>query len=125
MIDEENLIPTIEIDAELDFNEIDNNFYGVLKHFAPFGPGNMNPLFSSDNLLLRYSDLVGKEQNHLKLSLFHSQNERRIINAIAFGFGYLDDEIVQGLPLELIYSLEENSWKGRVQIQLHIKDIHF
>ena len=41
----EQLIPEIDIDAELQLSDINNKFYNILRQFAPFGPENMPPLF--------------------------------------------------------------------------------
>ena len=46
----EQLIPKIEIDAELNFSEITAKFFKVLDQFRPFGPGNMTPVFFTENV---------------------------------------------------------------------------
>ena len=49
-IQEEPLVPEIEIDLKLDLSEINQSFVNNLKRFAPFGPGNMSPLFLSSHV---------------------------------------------------------------------------
>ena len=44
-IDPKMLIPEILIDAEIEFSDITNGFYNILKQFSPFGPENMKPIF--------------------------------------------------------------------------------
>ena len=39
------LTPELRIDARIDLAEINPRFYRILKQFAPFGPGNQNPVF--------------------------------------------------------------------------------
>ena len=46
-----DLVPEIEIDSELPLNAIHSRFYSVLKQFAPFGPGNLSPLFNTDGII--------------------------------------------------------------------------
>ncbi len=44
-ITDEMLIPEIEIDSSINLDKINKKFYKILKQFAPFGPGNMQPVF--------------------------------------------------------------------------------
>src|SRR5690554_7206877 len=67
-IDKKLLTPEITIDTELDLNEITPKFFRVLKQFAPFGPGNMTPVFMTQNLTDNgWSKQVGKDNKHLRL----------------------------------------------------------
>jgi len=120
----ESLQPSIDIDCDLKINEIDRSFYKVLRRFGPFGPGNMSPVFQSKNILATKIMQIGKEKNHLKLSLFDPEFERHVIGAIAFGLGDLADDIVEGVPIDVAYNIEENAWNGRSELQLNIKDIN-
>src|SRR5690606_25411346 len=49
-IDKRLLTPEIVIDTQIDLNAINEKFYRILRQFEPFGPGNMSPVFMSDNL---------------------------------------------------------------------------
>ena len=65
----------IEIVSTLRFDEITQSFFNVLKQFAPFGPGNMNPVFRTENVRdTGLSRVVGN--NHLKLNLAEDENTR-------------------------------------------------
>ena len=44
-IEDRMLVREIEIDAELNLQDITPQFYRILNQFAPFGPGNMSPIF--------------------------------------------------------------------------------
>lgn len=122
-IDPELLIPSIDVDYEMPLGEINSNFMNVLKHFAPFGPDNMNPVFKSSGILLNSIQQIGEDKTHLKLSVFDPERPDRILNAIGFGFGCLIEELTEGMPFDMAYTIEENHWNGRVDLQLHIKDI--
>lgn len=122
-ITEESLTPEIEVDAELNFSDITPKFYDVLKQFAPFGPGNMNPVFLTRNAKDRgYARVVGAD--HLKLDL-QQQGSNTIFSAIAFGQGYQLDKIVHKLPFDVCYAIEPNEWQGKVTLQLNVKDMAF
>jgi single-stranded-DNA-specific exonuclease len=121
----ENLrTPEIEIDSMLDLKDINGKFYRVLKQFAPFGPGNMSPVFQTNNLIdTGYARIVGN--NHLKLSVVQLEVSSYPISSIAFQQG--DEEHLEyvktGRPFNICYHIEENEWNGLKSLQLNIKDI--
>lgn len=121
-IEEHMLTQEIEIDAQLRLNEITPSFFNILKQFAPFGPGNMNPVFRSDNVRdTGMSRIVGN--NHLKLNLAEDETTRFGLDGIAFQMGMLFPFISRKIPFDLCYSLEENTFNNKTSIQLNVKDI--
>ena len=122
-IQEESLLPAIDIDAEMRVNDIDAEFFKILRRLGPFGPGNMSPVFQSKRVLAKNIMPVGKEKTHLKLSVFDPEYPQKPIAAIAFGLGQWAEEIVEGVMFDVVYSIEENAWNGRSELQLNIKDI--
>ena len=125
-ISEEDMIPDIEIDLNINFSDITPKFVRILKQFAPFGPGNMSPLFRTDNVVDNgYSRQVGAGK-HLKLSLIQPNGEDTSpFSAIAFQQGDLYDRIHRGEPFSICYHIEENFWQGKTSLQLNVKDIKF
>ena len=118
------LVPVMEIDLELPLNVISSKFYNVLKQFAPFGPGNMAPLFMTRGLVdAGGSRVVGK--NHLKLGVVHPEVPGGPFPAIAFQQGEHFNLIDKQMPFNICYHVEENEWNGAVNLQLNIKDIKF
>ncbi|MDZ4845998.1 MAG: single-stranded-DNA-specific exonuclease RecJ [Chitinophagales bacterium] len=122
-ITEGSLTPEVVIDAELNFTDINERFFNIINQFAPFGPGNMKPVFVSHNVRDRgYSRIVGDD--HLKLEL--TQDEGRYCKGIAFGMGDLAGKIFHtGVEkrFDICYTLEENEWQGIKNIELNVKDI--
>jgi single-stranded-DNA-specific exonuclease len=123
-ITEDMLVPEIEIDTIIDFIDINPKFVRILKQFAPFGPGNMSPVFQTNEVIdtgrLR---IVGK--NHLKLELMQMSRRSDPISAIAFQQAHHFEQIKRGEPFSITYHIEENTWMGKVSLQLNIKDIKF
>ncbi|MDD4553820.1 MAG: single-stranded-DNA-specific exonuclease RecJ [Bacteroidales bacterium] len=118
------LVPVLEIDAPLSLSEINSRFYGTLKQFAPFGPGNMAPVFMTRGVMdAGGSRIVGK--NHLKLSVVHPEIAGGPFSAIAFQQGEHFGLIEKQIPFNICYHVEENEWNGSVNLQLNIKDIKF
>jgi single-stranded-DNA-specific exonuclease len=120
---QEQTEPQIDIDAIIDFKEITPKFFRLLKQFNPFGPENMKPVFSTKRVFdYGTSRVVGKEQEHLRLELIDSQSEC-IMNGIAFGQSEYNDYIKALNPVDICYTIEENTFNGNTSIQLMIKDI--
>lgn len=115
--------PSIEIDAEIQFSEIDDRFRRLLKQFAPFGPENMTPLFLTKNLIGGEIKEMGKESEHLRLLLFDDASGFKM-PAVAFGMGHLKHDF-EYRKFDAIYSIEENHWKGTTYLQLNIRDVRF
>lgn len=122
-LSEEQRLPQIDIDACIDFCDITPKFFRLLKQFSPYGPENMKPIFVTRRTFdYGTSKVVGKEQEHLKLELIDSKSEC-IMNGIAFGMSEFNDYIKSLNPVDICYSIEENTFNGNTTIQLVIKDI--
>ncbi len=118
------LMPEVEIDAELPLFSIHSRFFNILKQFAPFGPGNLAPLFITKGVVnAGGTRIVGK--NHLKLCVVHPDVHGGPFSGIAFQQGDHMMRIDQGFPFDLCYNVEENEWNGTVTLQLNVKDIKF
>jgi single-stranded-DNA-specific exonuclease len=117
---EEQMQEEIEIDLELEPSEITPKFYRILKQFAPFGPGNMAPLFLTKSLMDDgNSKLVGG--NHLKMRL--NKPNQPYFDAIAFNKGNHLKAVEKRIPIDVCYALDENHWNGKVTLQWMVKDI--
>src|SRR5690606_19507355 len=62
--------PEIMVDAIIGLDQITPKLMRIIKQFAPFGPGNMTPIFMAENLCdTGYAKVVGQEGKHLKCRL--------------------------------------------------------
>lgn len=122
---DESMVPEIEIDAEVDFGkDITPKFLRILKQFNPFGPDNNVPVFVSHRLVdTGFPRVVGLK--HLKFSAISLESRSKSYPAIGFGLGEHYKKVKAGQPFSLCYTLEENFWNGRTEIQLNVKDIRF
>jgi len=122
-IDQKLLTPEINADLELNLNEITPKFYRILKQFAPFGPGNMTPVFLTQHLTdTGYGKAVGQTQDHLKCSV-QQLPDKNFIGAIGFNLGDKLPLIQHKKPFDAVYSIDENEWNGNVSLQLKLRDI--
>lgn len=120
---EQETLPEIEIDAELGFSQITPKFLRILKQFAPFGPENNVPVFVSRELVdTGKARIVGEK--HLKMEVIPLSERSQPYPAIAFQFGECYGRIRRE-RFDLCYSLEENYWRGKTEIQLNVKDMRF
>ena len=120
-IREDQLQPTLQIEAELQLGDITKQFYNVLRHLEPFGPGNPRPLFVSRQLINhRDTRAVGKEREHLRLDVTDRINA---ITGIAFGRADMADYIQNGNPVDICYELNENTFNHYTTIQMMVQDI--
>ena len=123
-ITREELTPIVEIDARLDFSQITPKFTRILKQFQPFGPGNTNPVFMTEDVYdAGNGRKVGAGGVHLKLDLMQESQPYRQIAAIGFNMADFFDHIKAGNPIDACYSIVENFYRGSSTIQLRLKDI--
>jgi len=122
-IDKRLLTPEISIDAEIKLEDITPKFHRILKQFAPFGPGNMSPIFLTQNLNdTGYGKCVGGEDLHLKCRVKNGSKKTEI-NAIGFNLGDKCELITNAKKFKAVYSIDENEWNGNISLQLKLKDI--
>jgi len=120
-ISDEMLNPFLKIQLEISFQEITQKTIYYLNKMAPFGPGNMRPLFASRNVYISgMPRIVG--ENHLKFKVCQG---KIVISAIGWKLGELYEMLISNRPLDIAYVIEENEWNGIKEIQLNIKDIHY
>ena len=118
----QQLIPEISVDAMIDLVDITPKFYRILKQFAPFGPGNMTPVFMTENLTdVGVGKCVGKDKSHLRLVV--KQEKSNQFTGIGFGLADKEDIACNGKPFKAVYCIDENEWQGNVSLQLRLKDI--
>lgn len=123
-ITEDQLIPQVNIDQEVTLAHITPKFFRILKQFEPYGPNNNAPVFVARAVQdTGRSRQVGRSWEHLKLSLAIEPGSNQGVDAIAFGFGHMFSDIHKGKPFDLVFSVEENTYRGISSIQLMVKDI--
>ena len=121
-IDPKLLVPEISIDSQISLLDITPKFYRILSQFAPFGPGNMTPVFMSEDIRdTGYGKQVGEDKTHLRFTA--TQHGKGNIVGIGFGLGKQIELIENKKLFKAAYTIDENEWNGTVSLQLKIKDI--
>lgn len=121
-IDPKLLIPEIVVDTKIQLNQITPKLMRIIRQFAPFGPGNMCPVFMAQGLQdTGYGKGVGEGEKHLKLNL--TQKGSKPIGAIGFNLGSRLEKVKNQKDIDAVFALDENEWNGRVSLQLKLKDL--
>jgi len=121
-IDPALLTPEITVDAKIEVKDINPKLMRILKQFAPFGPGNMAPVFMAEGLTdTGYAKGVGEEGVHLKFAV--TQNGYGPIGGIGFNLGDKLPSIISRKPFDAVFSIDENEWQGNVSLQLKLRDL--
>ena len=125
---DEDFVPELEVDLKINFADITAKFMRILNQFAPFGPGNMAPVFWTDNVVDAGGSRPVGGHRHLKLTVSQIGDAEQGVapfSGIAFQKGDLFDRIHAGEPFSICYHLEYNTWQGKTNLQLNVKDIKF
>lgn len=121
-ISPEMLTQEILIDAKLQLKDIDAKFFRILQQFEPFGPQNESPIFLSKKVCaVGQAFPVGT--NHLKMTIV--QEDSPAFDCIGFGLAAHIDYVNSGQPFDICYSIEENIWRNKRNLQLNIKGIRY
>ena len=113
------IVPVIKIDAKIDLSEINKDMVESLKQLEPFGEGNKMPIFAFKNLKID-SIRALSEGKHLKLTL---KDNNFIVSAIGFNMGELVEDYRIGDKVDIVGTLEINSFNGMDSIQINMKDM--
>lgn len=119
VIPQELLERYITIDMLLPFPSISQKLVQEIEKLEPFGMGNFEPVFASEDVVVREVRKIGRDQNHLKMKV---EKDGKVFDAI--GFRFVDKvDIMQGDIISIAYVIDENEWNGKKSLQLKIRDI--
>jgi len=120
-IDDSDLNLILRIDIEIKLDEISNRLIKFLDALEPFGPGNHRPLFLSKGVkVLGVPKLIGKKSNIVKCTLSSRGSE---FDAIGFNMPEYYTLLLSNKPIDIVFNIGKNKFKGRETIQLELKDI--
>jgi len=120
---ENDFTPEITIEHKLDLHYVDMRFWKLLSQFEPFGPGNLRPVFVSEDVCIEgVPSIVGS--GHLKMKI--RQGDSGVFDAIGFNMHEYMPQLIQcnDNKIDVAYVLEENYWNGKRSLQMRLKDIH-
>ena len=127
LLSEEDKNEELIIDSEITFESIFESterienipkFKRIIDQMEPFGPQQMKPVFLSKKVTILDASLLKGE--HLKMKV---QQGKIIFDAVGFRMAELYSLVLKGKPIDLVYTIETNTWKDKTSLQLIIKDL--
>ncbi|HGJ64829.1 TPA: single-stranded-DNA-specific exonuclease RecJ [bacterium] len=121
-ITEDDLKSIVDIDAEMSLSDLTMDAVKSLSLLEPYGLDNPEPLIIINNLLVKgLPRVVGKNNNHIQITVSDCQNEMR---TIAFNMGKLEREISQkNVRLDLVCKPYIDDYNELIDVKLDIKEI--
>ncbi len=121
-ITNDQLIPKVEIDLEIELHDINEKLIRILKQMAPHGPHNMIPQFCVRGVYdTGWARVVGT--NHLKLEVFQKQNPNYRFSAMGFDKGDYLHFVTNNKPFDMVFRIQEAEYKGVTTVQLLIEEL--
>ncbi len=121
-LSDKEILPEINIDTKISLSEITPKFVRVLDQFAPYGPGNMRPVFLTEDVEVVYNPrIVGK--NHF-VAYFKQNGTDKIFDSIGFNLGMFANAIDKEKNLvDIVYTIEKITKDGKEYPQLRLRDM--
>jgi single-stranded-DNA-specific exonuclease len=113
-----DLCPVLRADMEVSLYELQKDVLDCIDNIEPTGLGNPSVLFVSRNLKVSRYKAVGKEGNHLKITV---NEDGLLFDAIAFRQGHWAADMPP--YVDLLYAFETNEFNGRRTFQLNVRDM--
>lgn len=120
-ITEDQLSPKIDVDMEIDIDAVDGKLFRIIKQFSPFGPQNLSPIFVSRSIVDNgYGKRIGADKSHLRIN---TKTASGSLAGIGFSMGDAFEKIKDYNEFDICYSINENEWNGRKNLQLMLNDL--
>lgn len=119
----QELIPTVLIDARVPLDDLNWEVLEHLQKFEPFGIGNPEPIFLTEDLNIVGSQYVGTESKHIRLMIKH--NSPSIKKMMGFGLGEHLPDLAPGKKINGVYNFSCNEWNGMKELQFKLQDFRF
>ena len=115
---EEQMIPEIIIDAAVEPRDLTPAFFKILEQMEPFGPENPRPVFCINNAIDKGCKVVKNE--HVR---FEIEKDGFGIQGIGFNMAEKFMQLNGDMPLDIVFTLEENHYNNRTSLQMKVMDV--
>lgn len=123
----DDFVNIINIDAQIPIDKLSLEFAESLQRLEPFGKDNPKAKFADKNLFIKNINMIGKNNNTMKMIL--NKNGREI-EAIKFNakkdYKYLSDKFkanIIGNRIDAVFYPDINEFNGRRNLQVKLIDI--
>ena len=113
----------LDVTAKLKFNIINFDTYEAICKFKPYGIGNKKPLFVTERLVVvNINDMT--DGAHIRLDLADADGDSdQTVSAVGFGMGIYTKLLKPGDIIDIAYTMNEYTYKGKTSISLYLEDI--
>ena len=118
-LDGRELKPVVRADLALELRDLRPELLPLMDQIEPTGMANHGVYFVSRGLQVRHFKTVGREQQHLRLTV--SDGRGLVYDAIGFRLGYWAKQMPE--RVDLLYAFEKNVFMGRESLQLNVRDL--
>lgn len=123
----DDFVNIINIDAQIPIDKLSLEFAESLQRLEPFGKDNPKAKFADKNLFIKNINIIGKNNNTMKMIL---NKNGRDIEAIKFNaqkdYKYLSDKFkanIIGNKIDAVFYPDINEFNGRRNLQVKLIDI--
>lgn len=116
---EEDMVPTVEVDLPVEFDEVSMSLAEALRSLEPYGVGNPIPSFAMYGVTVADITPVS-DGKHTRLTLTKNGKD---LTAMYFSASPKSLGLFVGDSADLVFSIDVNDWMGRRSVQLIVKDI--
>jgi single-stranded-DNA-specific exonuclease len=116
-LETQGLVRTVEIDAVIGLDELDETMVRWINDLEPYGPGNPRPVFASMGVKVLETFHMGREQQHLRLRV--DTNGARFT---ALAFNQADKWQPNTEFADLAFTVMKDSFRGKGAIALRLLD---
>lgn len=120
-ISDNMLTPTLQITKTLQLDNLNLDLVKTIDLFKPFGYKNPKPKFLFENLDILSKRNFGHNNEYTEFKVSNKE-KTTIIKALAFKRFENIELLDTGSSIDLVATIELNTWKNQNQIQLHIVD---
>lgn len=119
ILDPEQFIPQLSIDAEIFPGEMSINLLEELDRLGPYGMGNPRPLFMSASLEIRGMRHVGADLSHTQFDLRDDSGSDH--SAIMFSSSELTSQLALGQRIDIAGDVTADTFRGVTKAKWKIK----
>jgi len=109
----------ITIDKKMDIGGVSWETYKEIEKFAPFGMGNLKPVFLFENIEIAGLKKFGKNKEHIQLDF----NKVSALKFFADENSFQTGKLEVGKRINLIASFDKSVFRGTPELRLRIVDI--
>ncbi len=116
LLSAEDLLPYLDIDAEVEFRQLSLGLVREMRQLGPFGVGNPEPVFETRGVE------VCERRDFNTVSRFRLKHNEHTVTAVAFG----PPDKLPVRPrdkVDVAYRLKENEWQGTYAMELRLLDV--